>query len=627
MKQFYRGENKSSSGGSSGRAKNAQSQDATSGVPLTGWEAKRPAPPQQPRGMPYREAKNGKGIPPSIASNSDNKTGSSRSCWSYASQQWNAPQKKHAHVGDRHDDALIAERRKAYTSMSTAAHRSNYASRADPRSNTESSSPRMCLVKRLNGNVEQIDMKDIHTAFPNYIPYERKDNNALLSSVFCPEEDAKQTQGKVGDISNLPVVYQNVELNLDLVKKCRQASTITNGKKKKKKTHICIYIYVCVKIKLPIGTPPASQTGKLTRVTPGEGIRKSFSRMGERSRVEAEVVAEVAAEVAAEKRNLSKVPTWKNAPAGESNFSSSGRSPIRRFQSAQRDATRQTSLLKPHVIPMLLKHSTNMILSQLKKMKGNQRIHTKGTTMKVKNTKQQEAQFEQRSFSKKQMDKQPTADGKMDQVVYPRYNSSSVKDCHQVVVGSNSGGSSPVGGKNGDLTLQGLLAKKTKVKSIEKEKYIEKVNAYKVVYQSHDFVSIYQNGGDRTIKDHCIDVSSLLCIPGYVGGYLCESNSTVNHSHANGKGNPQVEGEQEEDTKRRGSTASARSFTTHPQPEQGQLWIDPDVDLLNDDPILYHLRKAVNSSPTLNVDLQYLVLLNERLKNREPLGDSLWGWR
>lgn len=152
---------------------------------------------------------------------------------------------------------------------------------------------------------------------------------------------------------------------------------------------------------------------------------------------------------------------------------------------------------------MLLKHSTNMILSQLKskaalyylvlpphihyvatftygltpklcrrptvkhisplplatlptEMKGNQRIHTKGTTMKVKNTKQQEAQFEQRSFSKKQMDKQPTADGKMDQVVYPRYNSSSVKDCHQVVVGSNSGGSSPVGGKNGDLTLQGV---------------------------------------------------------------------------------------------------------------------------------------------------------------------------
>ncbi|CAI7720734.1 conserved Plasmodium protein, unknown function [Plasmodium vivax] len=642
MKQFYRGENKSSSGGSSGRAKNAQSQDATSGVPLTGWEAKRPAPPQQPRGMPYREAKNGKGIPPSIASNSDNKTGSSRSCWSYASQQWNAPQKKHAHVGDRHDDALIAERRKAYTSMSTAAHRSNYASRADPRSNTESSSPRMCLVKRLNGNVEQIDMKDIHTAFPNYIPYERKDNNALLSSVFCPEEDAKQTQGKVGDISNLPVVYQNVELNLDLVKKCRQASTsrkafsdipMSRNRQRSDKPS--------AKIKLPIGTPPASQTARGSHQKAAPPSR-SFScnnaiynappchpSNGLRS--------------TSQKRNLSKVPTWKNAPAGESNFSSSGRSPIRRFQSAQnattlplrspevvtpkRDATRQTSLLKPHVIPMLLKHSTNMILSQLKKMKGNQRIHTKGTTMKVKNTKQQEAQFEQRSFSKKQMDKQPTADGKMDQVVYPRYNSSSVKDCHQVVVGSNSGGSSPVGGKNGDLTLQGLLAKKTKVKSIEKEKYIEKVNAYKVVYQSHDFVSIYQNGGDRTIKDHCIDVSSLLCIPGYVGGYLCESNSTVNHSHANGKGNPQVEGEQEEDTKRRGSTASARSFTTHPQPEQGQLWIDPDVDLLNDDPILYHLRKAVNSSPTLNVDLQYLVLLNERLKNREPLGDSLWGWR
>ncbi|GAB66722.1 hypothetical protein PCYB_095060 [Plasmodium cynomolgi strain B] len=421
------GKNKTS-GESSDRANYSPSQDAIAGVPLIGWEAESVATPKQQRDISYREAKNGKkGIPPSIASNSDNKTGSSRSCWSYAPPKWNAQKKKHTHVNDNH----IVETKKAYTSISTAPHRSNYTYRADPRTKTESSSPRICLVKRLNGKLEQIDMKDIQTAFPNYIPYERNDNGAFLSSVFSPVEDTEQqTQGKVGDISNLPVVI-------------RQGSAKSSAK-----------------IKLPIGTPPTSQTGKLTRVTPREGLGKAL-HAGERAGGVSDVYSHGAIpwcypmilshargshqkapppsrsfscnntiynpsacnpsnglRSTSQKRTFSNVQTSYNSPGGGSNFSSCGQSPIRRFQSAQnattlslrspkvvtpkRDATPQTSLLKPYAIPMLLKHSTNMILNQLKKKKGNQRTHTKGTNMNVRNKdKQKEVQFESNSFSKK----------------------------------------------------------------------------------------------------------------------------------------------------------------------------------------------------------------------------------
>ncbi|ANQ08203.1 Uncharacterized protein PCOAH_00027860 [Plasmodium coatneyi] len=626
MKQFYHGKNKTS-GESFNRANYVLSQDATAGVPLTGWEAERAATPEQQRSISYREAKNGKGIPFSIASNIANKTGSSRSFWSYSPPEWNAQKKEQTHMDDNH----IVETKKTYTSVSTAPHRSNYAYRADARPNTQTSSTSICLVKRLNGKVEQIDMKDIQTAFPNYIPYERDDKSTFLSSVFSSPEDTEKTQGMVGDISNLPVVYQNVELNLDLVKKCRQASTSRKAFSQIRQRSV----KPSAKIKLPIGTTPTSPTAR-SSYQKAPPPSRSFSCNNTIYNPSA-CHPSNGLRSTSQKRTFSNVQTWYNAPGGGSNFPSCGKSPIRRFQSAQntttlsicspevvapkRDATPQTSVLKPYGIPMLLKHSTNMILSQLKKMKGNEKTHAKGTTKNVKNNaKQKEVQFEPSSFSKKEMDNQPTVDGKIDKVDYPRRNSSSVKDYHKVVVDSNPCSSYPVGGKKGDLTLQRLLAKKTKVKSIEKEKYIEKVNSYKVIYQSDDFVSIYQNGGDKIMKDHCMDVSSLLCIPGYAGGYLCESNSTVHHSHAKGKENPQ-----EENTKRSGSIASARSITTHPQQEQGKLWIDPDVDLLNDDLILYHLRKAVNSSLTLNVDLQYLVLLNESLKNREWVGNSLWG--
>ncbi|KJP85849.1 hypothetical protein AK88_04497 [Plasmodium fragile] len=594
MKQFYHGENKTS-GASSDRANKTLSQDEIAGVPLTGWKAESAGSPEQQRSISYREAKNGNVIPPSIASNSDNKTGSSRSCWSYSPPDLNAQKNKQTHMHDNH----IAETKKAHTPISTPL--------------------RICLVKRLNGKVEQIHMKDIHTAFPNYIPYERNDNSAFLSSVFSSSEDKDKTQGKVGDISNLPVVYQNVELNLDLVKKCRQASTSRKAFSDAKR---------CAKIKLPIGTTPSpSQTGNFScnntiynpsGCHPSNGLRST-----------------------SQKRTFSNVQTWNSATRQGSNFFSCGQSPIRRFQSAQhpqnettlslcspqvvaskRDATPQTSLLKPYAMPMLLKHSTNMILSQLKKTKGNERTHAKGTSTTIKNKdKQKEVQFGPSAFSKKQIDNQPIVDGQIDKVEYPRSNGS-FKDYHQVVASSHSCSNSPVGCKKEDLTLQRMLAKTTKVKSIEKEKYIEKVNSYKVIYQSDDFVSIYQNRGDKIINDHCIDVSTLLCIPGYAGGYLCESNSTINQSHANGK-----ENSQEEDTKGSGSVASARSFTAHPKQEEDKLWIDPNVDLLNEDLILYHLRKAINSSLTLNVDLQYLALLNKRLKNRDSVGNSLWGPR
>ncbi|EUD67295.1 hypothetical protein C922_02445 [Plasmodium inui San Antonio 1] len=603
MKRFYHRQNKTS-GGSSHRANCARSQNARAGVPSTGCEAESTSTPQQPRGISYREAKKGKkGIPRSIASNSDNKTGSSRSCWSYALPDWNAPKKKQKHV-DNH----IVETKKAYTSISTAPHRSKYAHRPDPRPNIESSSPRICLVKRLNGKVEKIDMKDIQTAFPNYIPYEKNDNSALLSSVFSSAEETDQTQGKVGDISNLPVVYQDVELNLDLVKKCRQASKSRNpfsGIRQRSAKPFST-------VKLPIGTTRTSQTARRSNQKAPRPSR-SFSCNNTIYNPSA-FHPKNGLKSTPQKRTFSNVQTWSNTPGGGSNFSSSGRSPIRRFQSAQTDTPpQQTILQKPYVIPMLLRHSTNMILSQLRKMKANQRTDTKGTSINIKNKeKQKEVQVGPSSFSKKQMDNQTIVNGKRDKVDYPCDNSSSVKDYHQVVVGTNCCSSSPVGGKKGDLTLQRLLAKKTKVKSIEKEKYIEKVNPYKVIHQSDDFASIYQNRGDRITNDHCIDVSSLLCIPGYVGAYLCESNSTVNHSYVNGKGKTQ-----EKDTKRSGSITSARSFTTHPQQEQGQLPIYPDLHLLNDDIILYYLEKAINSSPTLNVDLKYLLFLSETLKNRK----------
>eukprot|EP00366_Plasmodium_knowlesi_P001956 XP_002259453.1 hypothetical protein, conserved in Plasmodium species [Plasmodium knowlesi strain H] len=599
MKPFYHGKNKTS-GESSNRANYALSHGVTGGVPLIGWEGESPGTPQQPRGISYREGKKGKDIPPSIASKRDNKTGSSLSWWNSFPSELNTQRKKSIHMNDNH----IVEVGKTYTSINTTTNRSNYAYRADARTNTEANSTGICLVKRLNGKIEQIDMRDIQTAFPNYIPYERNENNTLLSSVFNSADDTEKSKGKVGDISNLPVVYQNVELDLDLVKKCRQAST-----SRKAFSHV----KHSAKIKLPIGIPPLGQTGTFTLVIAREGLGEAFHSWG----YAWEHVYEVP------KRTFSNVQTWYSAPGGESNFPSCGKCPIKRFPSAQKDATPQTSLLKRYATPMLLKHSTNMILSQLKKMKGSHGIHEKGTCMKLENKeKQKEVQFEPSSFSKKHMDHQPAVDGKIDKVDYPRCNSSSVKNYHQVDVRSNPCNISTGGYRGGDLTLQKLLAKKTKVKSIEEEKYIEKVNSYKVIYQSDDFVSIYQNGGDKIIKDHCIDMSSLLCIPGYVGGYLCESNSTVHHSHANGKENPQ-----EKDIERSGSIVSARSFTTHAQQEQGKLWIDPDVDLLNDNLILYHLRKAIDSSLTLNVDLQYLVLLNEKLKNRKSVGESLRGLR
>ncbi|GAW81211.1 hypothetical protein, conserved [Plasmodium gonderi] len=568
MKQFCDRENEKNSGFLFKRENCTHSQEMVRRVSLdrndtqihnfTSQSSKRT---HSPHELSSREIKSGKSVPLTIAPNYHNKTSSSHSCSKYTCSELNTIKKKDMYI---HQKEKIQKNKCTSTSM--LPQKSNYVNGANLRGSNQCSNkkntPMTCVVKRLNGITEQINIKDIATILPNYIPYERKNNNTLLSSVFKTENDFENSHKNLGNISNLPVVYQNVELNLDLVKKCREASTSR---------------------KPSFSSQELQQPDKyvITRVN-------YCKRLIKRPHINMYM------------KECLHVSTC--------------------------------DINKPQVTPMLLKHSTNMILSKLKKMKCTGRTQSSTTVTNLTDNKfKKGTQFPQGDFSKNKIHGQSMVNRKVDETDIHRFNSSSLQSHDQAI--SKSFSKSSLMNERQDMVLQGALAKRTRVKSIEKKKCIEKVNSYKVVYESDDFVSIYKNRGEKTTNEKCIDVSSLLCIPGYVGRYLCESNSTLNYSHAQHN-----EYQQEKDKIQDGkkvnenlfkydkhdeNTTSVISPSPHEQHKHEQLCDGFENIFANDDMISYYLTKAVNCSPTLNLDLHYIMILNEITKRRESIRNTV----
>ncbi|SBT35860.1 conserved Plasmodium protein, unknown function [Plasmodium ovale wallikeri] len=86
-----------------------------------------------------------------------------------------------------------------------------------------------CILKKINGDIKEINIKDINTTLPNYIPY-RKKEDTNISAIFKTGEKFTSAHNTTLEVlTNLPTVYEEVHMDWQLVQKCKEASFSRNA--------------------------------------------------------------------------------------------------------------------------------------------------------------------------------------------------------------------------------------------------------------------------------------------------------------------------------------------------------------------------------------------------------------
>ncbi|SCP04774.1 conserved Plasmodium protein, unknown function [Plasmodium ovale] len=542
-----------------------------------------------------------------------------------------------------------------------------------------------CILKKINGDIKEINIKDINTTLPNYIPYRKKEDTNISAIFKTGGKFTSAHNTTLETLTNLPTVYEKVHMDWQLVQKCREASLSRNAS-----INNCHYSDKAFsKIKLSVERSVTGSTGAYSGLMCGEcynwqdkdaqrtkvaafacphKLSRSFSCSIVNCNTPSKGVEKINRAVS-QKLIVCNAEKVYNTPVGEAKFRGFENEMIK-FESVQDSLKFHSSevkhiksvvspdinSIKENLTPMVLKHSKNMILSKLRSLNSKRagssrhgenspedRVSENATGSPRWNSPKRKNNKHKPSYMTPHIDKH--RDNKEENEHTP-YNNNLLPYSYRGVLNDHK---KEIHEKtkllfvhsDQNVTLEKILAEKPRVKSIEKKKYIERINGYKVIYKSDDFVSIYKKEDNRTIGEQCFDVSSLLCKPGYVGNYLCESNSTFNDSNV--RENQKVMGTLEDDEYDRehandnawcmgkkcdrltyGGIYTMKENTATNEPHafvEGEQLNTMD-DLEKDDKILYHLTKAINSSPTLNVDLQYILIFNDMLQKQKSTNDE-----
>ncbi|SPJ11166.1 conserved Plasmodium protein, unknown function [Plasmodium sp. DRC-Itaito] len=405
-----------------------------------------------------------------------------------------------------------------------------------------------CILKKLNGEIKELNLNNIHEILPNYIPYQQSIQdkyNFLKNKTTCSYSYASSK-----------TLHQRKCSKLGFIEKCAKVFKIEKAENKMHPD-----ANVCQKIKLP--------------------IKKILN---DKQALEGE------AELCGFEKNLKKMETVQ----GKNLFLCQS-SDIKHHKSA---IFPNIHSVKKNVTPIVLKHSRNMILSKTKNLKFKQmsNIPIVQDTQKKENIYPRNNNIYSTSIENPDKENKIYDDKDEQSIFEQNMNNKQSNNFLEI---------SSFDEKNSSIKLE---KQNHKNKCSEKDKYVQKKMNYKVIYQSDDFLSMYKSEEDKNNNDkkECIDASSLLCKPGYVGKYLYESNSSINYSPNIDKNMNTINNNN--NLKKLNETSNiTENSETHNYTEKN------NINIHKYDDILYYLNKAICNSPTYNIDVQYMSILNEQL--------------
>ncbi|CAD2105195.1 hypothetical protein YYG_02068 [Plasmodium vinckei petteri] len=491
------------------------------------------------------------------------------------------------------------------------------------------------LLKKINGELKELNNLDTSKILKNYIPYTKTNKFDIFTDLT--QKDFSYKYYDINNFDNLPTIYQTQNLDTDLVKKCRDASKNVPTDISK---HCQCSKKEMKKIKEAINGSPCSNL-------PNQQNAASKHLIYPREQIQRLSCSNI--------NGKNKSKNLINSKKNICNFPSINKSQSLILQ--KDDKTCQTSQAKNHKkqkedhmpnheqpqtcshlnIPIkpkrnatttLLNHSKNMIISKIKTEKNN-------LSPLYKKEKDLIASLKHYFVNNSKLNKVQ----KISNLVHKNYNQERSQSKNKL----SDKNKTFFENYKQNLTIEKVLGQTARVRSVEKKKYIEKINQYKVISKNSHFVSIYKNKENKNLNDQTVDLANLLCTPGYVGNYLYESNSTNENLIDNVKKNEKSENElANEQNHIRPANVQAKN-------EQPNLFFvkndlqAPKCSNLNEpskinntheecqiknkinnqfltnqsDEILFHMTKAINSSPTLNLDIQYITLFIELLKNQK----------
>ncbi|SOV80374.1 conserved Plasmodium protein, unknown function [Plasmodium reichenowi] len=405
-----------------------------------------------------------------------------------------------------------------------------------------------CILKKLNGEIKELNINNIHEILPNYIPYQQSIQhkyNFLKNKNACSYSYASSK-----------TIHERKCSKLGFIEKCTKVFKMNKDENKMHPD-----TNVCQKIKLPIN-----------------------KNLNDKQAFEGE------AQLCGFEKDLTKMETVQ----GKNLFLYQS-SDVKHYKSS---IFPNIHSVKKNVTPIILKHSRNMILSKTKNLKFKQMSNIPI----VEETRKKEKIYPRNNNINNTTIKIPDKknkeyDDKQEQNIFEQ-NMNNKQSNNFLEISS-------IDEKNSTIKLE---KQNHKNKCSEKDTYVKKKINYKVIYQSDDFVCMYKSDEDKNkkAKKECMDASSLLCTPGYVGKYLYESNSSINYSPNRDK-NINTINNNNNFKKLDEKSNIIENSETHDYTEKN------NINIHKYDDILYYMNKAICNSPTYNIDVQYMNILNEQL--------------
>ncbi|SOV16070.1 conserved Plasmodium protein, unknown function [Plasmodium gaboni] len=406
-----------------------------------------------------------------------------------------------------------------------------------------------CILKKLNGEIKELNFNNIHEILPNYIAYQQsiQDKYDIFKNKTTCSYSYTSTQ----------TIDKRKCSKLGFIQKCTK---VFKMKKDENKMHTCTN--VCQKIKLPINN-------NLNDIQALDGEE----------------------ELCAFEKNLTKKEAVqrKNLLLCQSSY-------IKHNKNAN---IQNINSVKENVSPIVLKHSRNMILSKKKnlKFKHMSNIPIVEDTQKKQNIYPTNNHIDSTTIKNTDKKNKIYDDKKEKSIFQQNVNNKQSNNFLEI---------SSFDEKNSNIKLE---QHNHKNKCNIKDTCVKKKMNYKVIYQSDDFVSLYKSDEDKykMPPNECIDTSSLLCKPGYVGKYLYESNSCISCSPNNDKNKNAINNNN--NFKKLSETKNIiQNSTSNDYIEKN------NINIYKYDDIFYYMKKAIYNSPTYNIDIQYMSILNELLQ-------------
>ncbi|CRH00321.1 conserved Plasmodium protein, unknown function [Plasmodium relictum] len=527
-----------------------------------------------------------------------------------------------------------------------------------------------CILKRLNGETKELNINEVNNILVNYIPYQTSD--VVKANEFKTKRSFSSIPNSLEDLTSLPIVYEKGDF--ELVKKCRDASKKRiihkNWPNSKMPSKIKLPIQKKYKIlthsnlNLKYGEYHSYKTNeeKKRSVTTFNYSSKNFRSLSCTNMNYSDNNEKIKNRKSSKKSIFCDSEEFYMTPVGEAKLCGfekefmrleSNQEKIHLFHPSQVKHSKtiispNINSIKENLTSMVLKHSKNMILSKLKKEKTKKKNNSKNRNNSLVDSILENDNFSKWNFLGNSKNLQNTTyqeaknrindENEKNKISYENNDSfilnynKKLNHSKNLIIRKTK---SPFRIIEQDLTIAEILTEKPRVKSVEKKKVIEKINDYKVIYKSEDIMSIYKSNKNKEKDEHFLDVTSLLCKPGYIGNYLCETTSTINLSYIKKKKEESekkkiIEDNNKDNEKMRENYISCnneyyvsgenREKNEKYQHEQNECTKYKNMFELNkdeNDEILHYLKEAIKNASAINVDLQYIMIIFNEILEKE----------